>query len=75
MIIDFFFLRDDGGGRERERNLDWLPPTRPDQGPTPQPRCVPDWESNPHTFGVGDDAAINRTTRAGPKLSFLTLVF
>ena len=43
----WIFFREEGGGREKERNIDvrakhWSPPscTCPDQGPHPQPRYV-----------------------------------
>ena len=59
----FFDFRERGRKvkeREKERNLDQLPPQRTLTGDqTCNLGVCPDWESNPKPFGVQDDAPSN----------------
>ena len=74
--VCWFSMREEGGEREREkrrkrererdiivRNINWFLPIR---SPTRDQTCnlgmCPDWESNPQTFGVWDDAPTNWAT-------------
>ena len=41
-----YFYKDGKGWRKREREMSVASGSCPNQGPNPQPRNVPDWESN-----------------------------
>ena len=61
MFIDF---RE--SGRERERNIDWLPPVHAlTRDWTQNLGMCPDWELNLQPFGVWDEALTNRATQPG----------